>query len=294
MQSREFYPDKPILSWRIFDKVEVSKEKKQKIFYNSKKKLTQMELKRLEPIIRALREKWVDILNREFFQVVKKRHFTVAGGNHTFFFILPDTLKHFQAKYPHLSVRLALFEPHMTSDLTSVDAPEVIFSGLYRDADTGKVLEAVKLNGYDQANGFCNETVHFGASKDAVAKYGSKRKTLMEHHLIYGRAYKTDDRTGKAISYPYAVVPEGRKNEQMRAIIDQAFLTHILMKKMAGIFILFKTMTRDDELCKLHETPISVIDRYFLYKQNVSGSVRKQCAFVKKSSFALLKNRKKT
>lgn len=292
MQSREFNPDKPILAWRIFDKVEISKEKKQKVFYNSKRKLTHMELQRLEPIIRALREKWVDVLNREFFNTVKKTHFEIAGGNHTYFFVLPWMLKFFQKKYPHLNVRLTLFEPRTSDDLR-FSTPDIISTGSYRDPATGKKLAYVKLLGYSAIKGIYLDKTYFASSIESIRQFGTKKNTLMKHHLIYGRAYTTDERTGEAIVYPYATVPPEREERNRKVLLQQNSLTHIFMKHGVGIFHILHTMERDDSLCKLDETPISLNYRYFL-SRDYSQDVRKKGAFVKKTVIALMKNRRKT
>ena len=273
------------LSWRCLDNIEEQKS----CFYNSKRKISKIQSRDLAPIMSALQEKWTTEFNKEF--GAKKKYFTIASGNYSYFFILPDVIRLFQEKYPHTAINMKLLEIRSLSDLKEESA-DVLFSGMYRNI-SGYAKRFAGLNkiGYTISKGFYADKAYFGASNDSVKEFGTKENTIAKHNLLFGRLYRTNETTGETMALPYSTLPKGRESSIPRVITDQHYLSYVFMKYSAGIWTLFRSMNKDMSLCRLTDDAISEIDRHFIYR----GKTRdKKAVYIKNKVFSLLKHRRKT
>jgi DNA-binding transcriptional LysR family regulator len=101
----------------------------------------------LRDAFKDLSSKWAKEIETTFAET--KTHFEVAGGNYTFFFVLPPLFKAFRKKHPFLRLKLDLLELRDGNDLARKNADLVLSSRyLENDSDSVDYSSGAKENGY--------------------------------------------------------------------------------------------------------------------------------------------------
>jgi len=122
-----------------------------------------------------------------------KTHFEVAGGNYTFFFVLPALFKAFRKKHPFLRLKLDLLELRDGRDLAKKNADLVLSSRFVSYDESIDFSAGAKENGYSVLRKNYSDWSRFAVTDHVCKKYGSKEDVLKHHDFISSRVYVTMD-----------------------------------------------------------------------------------------------------
>lgn len=269
MKEKDLKNDKPILNWKCienFDKVSDDK-----IFYNRKNiRLTERQRREAKKQFDELREKYRPIL-RDFVEEAngrKKTHLTIAGGNYTFFFVLPKMIEWISRKHPFLGVEIRLFERGGSAQLEEQDADIVLTSSLRGDSAPRGMLA-----GYNKMRKFAEDTLFFATSTDALEKFGSQADVINAQDVLFSRIYATQYSESE-IKRLYASMPLGREAFP-RVVVDQYFLECKMITHSVGLGYLFSSMKLENNIVKLDTQSVEHIERFVIMKKFLDKKYRK-------------------
>ena len=156
------------LNWKCLDNFD--KVPNRKIFLVGEMEITPFQRAKLNKIFAELKEKWknkiINLLRKE-----EKTHLEIAGGNYTFFFVLPQAIKWIRNKHPFLPVSLTIFERGGDIEL-SYNSPDVLLTGELKDEPDEEQKRKAKEFKYIVSRKWYYDSMFLVASKDAVARFG--------------------------------------------------------------------------------------------------------------------------
>jgi len=146
-----------------------------------------LESKRQAVVLRDafsdLSSKWAREIEMTFAET--KTHYEIAGGNYTFFFVLPALFKAFRKKHPFLRLKLYLLDLRDAGDLVKKSA-DLVLSGRHMGDDSQLVDYSIGAEKF----GYCvlrknySDLSQFAVKDTVLKKYGSKEDVLKHHDFI--------------------------------------------------------------------------------------------------------------
>lgn len=266
-----------ILSWNCLDDFAATYGMGE-AFYG-KRKIEQDKFETVGALFSAVRNKWQQEFIQEFGEV---KTLKIAGGNYTFFFVLPYLLKRFVKTHPFLSVNITLLEARELPNLEQYNADAVLtgaFNGKAMDRKIYSKHYTASRRGY-------KDGPYIATSKASVEKYGSKENAAREQDLLHARIYKTIDFTEIA-RWPYSTSPIGRHGELPRITIDMIYMGFYYMYHSCGVWLVFRHERRNKMISVISKEPLANITRYCLQTKKFKSSHKKVlhrvcCSFWKK------------
>jgi hypothetical protein len=255
------------LSWRCLDNFD--KISDDKIFHVGKINLSHIKRANLQIIFANLRNKWKQKLDElvQSWHEERRTHFEISGGNYTFFFILPEILTHIRQRFPHLRVKLSLYEgeTHLLERNSDIFLTSFSFTGI-------KSIKSALMAGYKIFRKSYQDSMFFAASKEAVQKFGGIANTLAKHDFLFNRYYSRSARDIQ-IWPGYSFIPEGREQDMPRVSVDQYFLKYVLMCNSIGIGHVHKKTMHNQQIVMLREidlpyTRFCIVKDYLNSKYN--------------------------
>jgi hypothetical protein len=284
--------DSLILSWKLVDHIpfgDTFSAQERKGFSNSRRaKLSDMQMCNLRTSFFSLRDKYKYEIKKTFFpESISSGYFRLAGGHYSFVFVLGNVLKDVAESNRMQSIHLKLYELRGDDDL--LNEFDVAFSSKYKDAkkhDKGiNNFTKLKKLGFSYSKQFYEDEVSFAVSKEVIKEQGNAKEVLDKHPLIGLKLYRSEGSNRKQISVPYPIKPEGR-TDMPRITSDSLYFNYKLMKASFGLWVLFKSQLKEDDL-KVVSKPTTFIERHYLYN---SHRPTKMMLAAKKSTFQYLKN----
>lgn len=199
----------------------------------------------------------------------------IAGGNYTFFFVLPYLLKRFIETRPLLSVNLTLLEARELKSLDEYDV-DLVLTGQYEGrpfdrAFFSRTHVASRRKYSDEAYMVC--------SSELVSRTGSKECAASKFDLLRVRIYKTMMLEEQA-SYLFRTTPKGREGEVPRISVDLYGMGLQFLLSFAGIWNLFSREAKCPEISIIEDQPLVKMKRLMLYKKGLLSTYRKDAESV--------------
>jgi hypothetical protein len=261
------------LTWKVLDNFD--KIPDNKLFYVDGEdfKLSHAERERLRPLFKEVKDKYLPELEAlvKSFQKPPETHLVIAGGNYTFYFILPHVMKLVKEEFRHLQIKLTLFEDGDGSRFHEQNA-HIILSGnlISDDKQNAMVTARAEKAGYMVDAKSAYDAMYFAASKRLVKELGGVEETLKRGNLILERYYVDSSNTLRANPL-YSFFPEGRRHEEPRVTVDQYYMKYLMMKNAVGIGHIYKTMPENgDDFVILDPKPFAEYKRYCLVKKGLN------------------------
>lgn len=146
-----------------------------------------LESKRQAVVLRDafsdLSSKWAREIEMTFAET--KTHYEIAGGNYTFFFVLPALFKAFRKKHPFLRLKLYLLDLRDAGDLVKKSADLVLTTRIDMDSQiVDYSLGAEKFGYHVLRKSYSDLSRQFAVKDTVLKKYGSKEDVLKHHDFI--------------------------------------------------------------------------------------------------------------
>jgi len=254
------------LNWKCLDKFD--KMKSQKMFYLGKMDLSYLQRDKLSKLFNNINLKWKPKLEElvKSWTSEEQSHLDISGGNYTFFFVLPNIINYIKTNYPHLSLKLSLFE-NAAENISFRPISDIILTSF---SVTGfKNQSQLNETNYKMMRKSYQDFVTLGASKEAVKEFGSKEKVLMKHDVLFDRIYSSSQSNIK-IDRRYSIAPKGRELVTPRVVVDQYFLKYALMCNSVGISHVHKSITHNKSIVILTRDVIAKYIRFCIVKNTVN------------------------
>jgi len=274
---------KPMLSWRCID--DFDKAYPDNVCCVGSFDISKRKAVILREVFAAMKEKWTKELLMLFSE--EEEGFEIAGGNYSFFFILPCVLKHFRENHPFLRVKLSFIDVDNPDDLGKYNADCLLTSffassGLFGDVEQFKAQ--ISKNGYSFNRWVYYDAAYLAASKESGKKYGSKKNVLAKDNVVLGKVYENYNlRKFTNLSHEFA--PSNRAKEEPRIIIDFYFMSYHLMSQCLGISYVFASDRSMSNFLILEEKPITTLVRFPIFKKDIRNSYKKTFSKGIKESF---------
>lgn len=199
-------PVKPnSLSWRVING-SCDTDPTKKVFLMGGSLESKRQAVVLRDAFKDLSNKWAKEIEMTFAET--KTHFEVAGGNYTFFFVLPALFKAFRKKHPFLRLKLDLLELRDGRDLAKKDADLVLSSRFVSDDEAVDFSAGAREGGYSVLRKNYSDWSCFAVTDQVCKKYGSKEDVLKHHDFISTRIYVTMDQDTEKRNLPEKVSKE--------------------------------------------------------------------------------------
>lgn len=249
--SRRVKKDDTFINWAMInrdDEISIP-------FLNKESKLSYVNRRGLREYINDFTKKWEKEITMLSVKATGKTHFRVGGGNYTFFFIMPKAVKIMQNLYPLMNISFEIFEPRHTD--------HIVDSKIDYALGTTNIDGSLKHSKYVFSRRMFKDAISCGISQDALYDYDfNKELALKNHFTLYGRPYLSADRTEeldesylsggrvKELDGSLRLPIAGRENEPPKVISDYEYLSYLLMKQSAGIWMKSDTLY-DKEITEL-------------------------------------------
>jgi hypothetical protein len=257
------------MTWKCIDNFD--KVSDEDMFLVGKMPLSLRQREVLKPIFEEMRLRWTKKIKETFSP--RPKHLTIAGGNYTYFFVLPKLIKWIKKEHPYLSVRLKLLETREGLDLANQES-DLVLAGLYPEAaQDKKSYHAILKAGYTHSRISYDDEAYFAASVKSVEEFGSKENTINKHDILFGRLISASDSYNQK-TYLFTTMPEGREKEKQRIVVDLWYMGYLFMKHHAGIWHIFKSIPYDETITQLHKNPVSIVRRFFVYKKGLHNKYK--------------------
>lgn len=249
------------LNWKCLDNFD--KVQNRKIFLVGETNITPFMRAKLSRVFSEMKGQWEQKV-KDIFREPEKTHLEIAGGNYTFFFVLPHVMKWIRNRHKFLPVRLHLVERSQdVLDLT-VSEYDLMLTTLYAKDSVEKLA---KHHLYETARLRYDDAVFLASSVESIDIFGSKQAVLDSHDVLFGRFY-SKDQVYEDMQL-YSTIPDGREGVRPRVVVDQYFLKYLLMQYSAGIGHVFRSMRYSDSLTVLDEISVSKMQRLSIYRKDL-------------------------
>lgn len=243
------------LNWSYFDSFNP-----EDVFFNRKHKVPKKKIDTLRNAISDLRKKWAHEIEKLF--EPKGKHLKIAGGNYTFFFMLPLVVKNFVQDHPFLSLDLKMLEAREIENIESHDC-DVILTSSYE----GRSVDIKKYKHYVVSKRGYRDGPLMAVSFNLLEQFGDKKSVMKNAPLVFARIYKTSDMTEQATHW-YDVFPKERMNEDARISIDlEPFGYHYMLY---GLGIWHSFFKERKTVCELQNKPIVNMNRFLLSRKGLN------------------------
>jgi DNA-binding transcriptional LysR family regulator len=258
--------EKPILNWKCIE--DFDKVSDDDIFHNYRIKLSEEKRRRCREEFAKLREKYTKLFMEFYAEVngLNKKRIIVAGGNYTFFFVLPQLLKWINRYFPLLPVEFKLFERTKIGELTSQDADIIITS---ENDDLRFDKREIEDAGYVRLRRKAKDKMFFAASKKLVEEAGSKENALKNYDIIATRFY-SDENFRRDLSNRYALDIPGREDAEVRLAVDQYYMEYKFLRDGVGIGRVFSSMKLPKDIVILDKKPAEKFERFVIVKKDLN------------------------
>lgn len=252
------------LAWRSLNSFP---RKRADLFYRGSTTVDQVKLNTLKKVLSHMKQKWEKEINKEF-SFRKKTHFQISGGNVTFCFVLPHTVKFMQENFPHLPVHLRLVEGGARVALGK--GSDIICVAFTDKKETTFDTSAFKT--HDISRRVYEDESYLCAALDHVKEKGLA-ETLNGHNILFGRLYPSEE--GVYGDEFYSFRPEGRDNEEPAIVSDQYFMSHLFMIHKGGIWHVFKSAGKSKKSIRIQEERVTCFNRFFIAKKGLHRSYKR-------------------
>jgi len=251
------------LNWKCLDNFDRVPDRKVFLVDGEDFFMTPFHRARLRPIFSSLKKKW-DRQIKDLFSHPKKTHVEIAGGNYTFFFVLPHAIKWIRNRDRFLPICISLFERGAEVELGDRNI-DFLLSGEKLDEPDIEQIKQANKHGYIISRYSYNDAMFFAASKESVSLFGTKDATLQKHNILRYRRYSLNNMYQLSNSL---YVPNGREKVASKVVVDQYFLSELLMRKSVGIMDAYASYrgVRSNEIVCLTEAPAAVFKRFIVYR----------------------------
>jgi len=251
------------LNWKCIDNFD--KVSDEKIFYDGAVHLNELQRRRAKREFAQLNAKYTKIIN-DFVEEIsgeQKTHLTIAGGNYTFFFVLPQVISWVRKKYPFLGVHIQLFERGGSAALNEQNADIVLTS----ESNDLRLSDEIAYDaGYHKTRFNIMDIVFFAASRSALHTFGDSSNVLKMHNTLFSRLYATHSSEVEKVRL-YSVIP--RVGVIPKVLVDQYFLEYLLMRDDVGIGYLYSSMNVRNDVIVIREECIEKFKRFVIVKNSL-------------------------
>lgn len=251
------------LNWKCLDNFDRVPDRKIFLVDGEDFTLTYVQRARLRPIFSSLKKKW-DKQIKDLFSNSKKTHVEIAGGNYTFFFVLPHAIKLIRNRNRFLPVCISLFQRSAEVELGDRNVDFLLSGELLTEPDLVQVTQA-KKHGYIISRYSYDDAMFFAASKKSVSLFGTKDETLRKHNILRYRSYSVNNIYHLPSTF---YVPKGREKAISNVVVDHYFFGELLMERSVGIISIYSGM-KSDGVVRLTQTPAAVFKRFMVYKTSM-------------------------
>lgn len=269
------------LSWKCLNTFPKSQKN---MFLKGDFKLEADKLLSLKQAFEKMRNKWSKELASKF-QQPKKSHFQISGGNVTFCFVLPKTVKLIQKKFPYLPICLRSIEggPGGALDM----GVDITFTAL-KASSKGSVIfekEPKDFKDFQVSRKMYEDKSYLCAASDIVRK-SNKNEVLNKLNILLGRLHSLEEKNEE--DQFYAFKPQKREDEEPKIISDQFFMSYLFMLHSAGIWHTFTSSGLNPKISRLQDSHVSLFERRFISSKNLAQKynhlINKTIKFLKKGS----------
>ena len=246
------------LNWKCIDNFD--KVQNKKIFLVGETNITPFMRAKLANVFQEMKEKWTQKA-QAIFREEEKTHLEIAGGNYTFFFILPHAIKWIRNRHRFLPVSINLFELGGSIGLHDQSA-DIIITG--RSDLLSR--EIMSQDGYVANRQTSSDAMFLAASKESIEFFGNKLNTLLKHDILFRRDYANSQ---VELVPLYSAAPQGREDERPRVVVDQYFLKYLLMRNSVGIGEIYCSMSYEDSIDCLIDAPVARYERFCIIKRDL-------------------------
>jgi DNA-binding transcriptional LysR family regulator len=221
----------------------------------------------LKGVLAEMQKKWTVELEKTFAET--KTHFEIAGGNYSFFFVLPAVFKSFQKAHPLLRLKLDLLELRDGKDLRLKDV-DMILSSRSVGPDPVDYSLGAKDEGYVVSRKNYKDTAYFAATGGAIKKHGSKENVLKHHDFINDRTYVTInfdiEKTNRPSRY---------KKLGARFSVGVYAVAYEMMLQDIGISYIHKGNSNRNNVVIVDHNPVDKLERFVIAKKETNSFHRK-------------------
>lgn len=204
------------LSWRVINGSHDADPTK-KVFLMGGSLESKRQAVVLRDAFKDLSSKWAREIEMTFSKT--KTHFQIAGGNYTFFFVLPALFKAFRKKHPFLRLKLELLELRDGDDLTKKSPDFALAARHITDLGESKdYTVGAEKHGYVVVRKNYPDWNRFAVAEEVYRKHGSKEKVFKLHDFISTSFYVTFDQDETHLPQKVFVKDDARYSVGLYAI----------------------------------------------------------------------------
>lgn len=222
----------------------------------------------LRSVLSEMQNKWTEELNKTFAET--KTHFEIAGGNYSFFFVLPAVFKFYQRSHPFLRLKLDLLELRDGKDLRLKDADMVLSSRYTINDESVDYSAGAKSEGYVVSRKNYKDESHFASTSNVIKKYGSKENVLKDHDFINDRSYVTINFDVEKTNVPAQYI-----RPKSRFSVGVYPIGYEMMFQGVAIWRVYKGNSNKKDVRIIDSNPINKIERFVIAKEGTFSSHKK-------------------